>query len=340
MGRTSTNADALAGMGSAAALLTFSFYLFNFLCTVTTPLVSQRRAAGDDNGAIAVGGQALSLAIILGASLTGVLTAFSQPLLDVMGTGSTGINANGYALSFLGIRAFAAPAVFLISASTGILRGYLDTKTTFVILLGANVVNFLLDVALIVGLDMGPAGAAIATTTAEWICAILLLFIVAGKIPSVDGKLGSNQHAAQIVTENISLSTPLVEGGNNSNDKKSPSFGKRRLQQEMVVITPTINLPTWDAIKPLVAASSSVFIRSFMLQLSLAGAAAMAARSGGMDSSETASASIAAHQIALQLWLLCSFVCDALAAASQALVADRLGREDPGELKISVIFLF
>jgi Na+-driven multidrug efflux pump len=329
VGRTSTNADALAGMGSAAALLTFSFYLFNFLCTVTTPLVSQRRAAGDDNGAVEVGGQALSLAIILGASLTGVLTAFSQPLLDVMGTGSTGINANGYALSFLGIRAFAAPAVFLISASTGILRGYLDTKTTFVILLGANVVNFLLDVALIVGLDMGPAGAAIATTTAEWICAILLLFIVAGKFPSVDGKLGSNQHAAQIVTENISLSTPLVEGGNNSNDKKSPSFGKRRLQQEMVVITPTINLPTWDAMKPLVAASSSVFIRSFMLQLSLAGAAAMAARSGGLDSSETASASIAAHQIALQLWLLCSFVCDALAAASQALVADRLGREDP-----------
>eukprot|EP00957_Ditylum_brightwellii_P073781 5606814-Ditylum_brightwellii.AAC.1 len=32
-----------------------------------------------------------------------------------------------------------------------------------------------------------------------------------------------------------------------------------------------------------------------------------------------ASASLAAHQIALQLWILCSFVCDALAAASQAL---------------------
>ena len=67
-----------------------------------------------------------------------------------------------------------------------------------------------------------------------------------------------------------------------------------------------------------------------MLQLSIAGAAAMATRSGG--GSESASAnSIAAHQIALQLWLLCSFVCDALAAASQALVADRLGRDDDGK---------
>jgi hypothetical protein len=35
---------------------------------------------------------------------------------------------------------------------------------------------------------------------------------------------------------------------------------------------------------------------------------------------------------ALQLWLLCSIVCDALVAvASQALVADRIGREDEGK---------
>jgi Na+-driven multidrug efflux pump len=42
----------------------------------------------------------------------------------------------------------------------------------------------------------------------------------------------------------------------------------------------------------------------------------------------TASASIAAHQIGIQLWLLCSFFCDSLAAASQGLVADALGRQD------------
>lgn len=41
VGRFSDTADQLAGMGSAAALLTFSFYLFNFLCTATTPLVGR-----------------------------------------------------------------------------------------------------------------------------------------------------------------------------------------------------------------------------------------------------------------------------------------------------------
>eukprot|EP00536_Pseudo-nitzschia_multiseries_P004983 jgi/Psemu1/238104/estExt_Genewise1.C_890027 len=324
VGRTSDDAAALAGMGSAAALLTFSFYLFNFLCTVTTPLVSQRRAAGEEQGAIEIGGQALSLAMLLGITLSCVLIGFSDPLLQVMGTGKTGIAARSYALSFLDLRAIAAPAVFVISASTGILRGYLDTRTTFVILLGSNLVNISLDVTLIWWLRMGPKGAAIATTTAEWICAVSLLLILAGKIPSVDGKLGSNQPRRPSPTNwEVSRNTQQIEITEGSGDSDDSSQLRSK-----TVLTPALKIPSWKAIKPLVTASSSVFVRTFMLQLSIAGAAAMATRSGEGSGSEAASASIAAHQIALQLWLLCSFVCDALAAASQALVADRLGRDD------------
>ncbi len=253
--------------------------------------------------------------------LTVVLIAGSQPLLNVMGAGSTGAEANAYATSFLIIRAFAAPAYFVISAATGILRGYLDTRTAFVILLLANGINFGLDVALISMMDMGPTGAAIATTTAEWISALSFLGILAGKIPSVDGVLGSNQNALNDDSTGFysELST------------QDESNGIKENELEMVVVTPVFDIPTWENVQPLVVASSSAFVRSFVLQLSIAGAAAMAARSGGADiiaGDEVASASIAAHQIALQLWLLGSFVCDALAAASQALVADRLGKDD------------
>jgi len=323
VGRTAPDATSLAGMGSSAALLTFSFYLFNFLCTVTTPLVSHRRASGDDAGAVEVGGQALSLALLLGILLAFVLTIFSGPLLGIMGTGQTGEEAHRYANSFLHIRAVAAPAVFVVSASTGILRGYLDTRTTFAILLGSNIVNLSLDVIFIGWLRMGPTGAAIATTTAEWICALSLLMILAGKIPSVDGKLGSNQQTQTTVAE----TNREPEGGEESTTEEEGNAEEQPALDPIVTITPTKKIPEWKAMQPLVVASSSVFVRSFMLQLSIAGAAAMATRSG--DGSASASAnSIAAHQIALQLWLLCSFVCDALAAASQALVADRLGRND------------
>lgn len=296
IGRTAEDSTALAGVGSAASLLTFSFYLFNFLCTVTTPLVSKKRAASDDIGATEIGGQALSLAIFLGVLLSTILVTYSHPLLLLMGTENTGVVATSYATSFLTIRAIAAPAIFISSASTGILRGYLDTKTAFVLIASANVINFVLDVILIGMMHMGPSGAAIATTAAEWTCALSFLFILAGKAPSAEGKLGSNQ-----------------------------------TELKRIIVTPTLVLPSWENIRPLITASSSVFVRSFMLQLSIVGAAAAAARNTDTLSLLTengASASIAAHQIALQLWLLCSFICDSLAAASQALIADGLGKRD------------
>ena len=306
IGRTATSADALAGVGSSAAILTFSFYVMNFLCTATTPLLSRARAAGDEDRAVAVGGQALSLAIVLGATLTVGLVVLCQPLLDVMGTGVTGPDANAYARSFLLIRALAAPAVLSISAATGILRGYLDTKTPLYVLAAANLVNFGLDVILILGADLGPTGAAIATTSAEWLSALAFFGVLAGKLPSADGELGSNQGAR--------------------GDLRSTT------SPEAKAVVPILSIPTWESVKPLIVASSSVFLRSFVLQISLSGAAAMAARNVGNDA-VGASASIAAHQIALQLWLLCSFVCDALAAASQALVADAIGREDASDTR-------
>jgi putative MATE family efflux protein len=292
VGRFSTDPPyELAGMGSATALLTFSFYIFNFLCTATTPLVASKRASGREAEALAVGGQALTLAFALGTVLAVSLAAFRQPLLDVMGTSVSGPQANQYALDFLTIRAFAAPAVFSISASTGILRGYLDTKTPIVILLLANVVNLALDVALIVVAKMGPAGAAIATTTAEWISALLFLLVLGGKLPSMDGELGRKRN-----------------------------YDKGRGSQAPLVVTPSLTVPPWEEVKPLVVASSSVFLRSTVLQLFLSAAAAFAARGSA--------ASISAHQIAIQLWILCSYTADALAAASQGLVADAIGRDD------------
>ena len=299
VGRFSESANELAGMGSAAALLTFSFYVFNFLCTATTPLVSSKRAAGKETEAMAVGGQALSLALGLGSVLAIGLITLRQPLLDIMGTSVSGIEANGFAIDFLTIRAFAAPAVFCISAATGILRGYLDTKTPIVILVLANIVNLALDVVLIAYGHMGPSGAAIATTVAEWISALLFLGVLAGKLPSADGQLG----------------------------KKGTGD-----TEETLSVTPALSIPPWDEVEPLIVASSSVFLRSLSLQLSLSAAAAFAAR-GGETVSGGAASSISAHQIAIQLWVLCSFISDSLAAASQGLVADALGREDETDVR-------
>jgi putative MATE family efflux protein len=262
--------------------------------------VGSRRSSGNEQEALEVGGQALSLSLAVGALVTIALVILSQPLLRVMGTEVTGPEANRYATDFLIIRALAAPAVLCISASTGVLRGYLDTKTPIYILLAANIVNLALDIILIPGFGLGPMGAAIATTTAEWISALLFLGVLAGKLPSADGQLGSN-----------------------------PPKGR-----EAISVMPSLSIPPWNDIKPLIVASSSVFLRSTVLQLTLSSAAAMAAR--GVDPSS----SVAAHQIAIQLWMLCSFVADALAAASQGLVADALGRNDKDDAREVTLTVF
>jgi Na+-driven multidrug efflux pump len=316
VGRYSESPYELAGMGSASALLIFSFYIFNFLCTATTPLVASKRASKDESGAMAVGGQALSLAFGLGTVLTISLILFRQQLLDLMGVTTM---TNDYAMDFLMIRALSAPAVFIISASTGILRGYLDTKTPIYVLFLANIVNFGLDVVLITVLGLGPKGAAIATTTAEWISALLFLFVLAGKIPSADGELGKKE-------EDSDINYNLITNGQSNDDDDDVNVAASTSSTNTLVITPSLSIPPWNEIKPLLVASSSVFIRSLVLQLLLTSAAAFATRGDG--DSDNGTAFISAHQIAIQLWMLCSYISDALAAASQGLVADAIGRKN------------
>jgi MATE family multidrug resistance protein len=286
-------------MGSASALLTFCFYLFNFLCTATTPLVSRKRASGDLGGARAVGGQALTLSLVLGTVLAVSLEALRHPLLSAMGTSVTGEAANSYGIQFLTVRALAAPAILSIEASTGVLRGFLDTRTAVLILVAANVLNLLLDTVLIAGMGWGPLGAAVATTTAEWTSAGLFFAVLSGRLPSA-------------------ASPPSTDG-----DIDDEASGTR------LNVVPLLSVPPWEEVRPLVVASGSVFCRALVLQCFLSAAAIMAARGHHVGAGSSPAASVAAHQIGIQLWLLCSFFCDSLAAASQGLVADAIGRDDP-----------
>jgi Na+-driven multidrug efflux pump len=389
--------DALAGVAIASGILTFSFYIFNFFTSVTTPLISKQRAAKNEKEAILMGGQALTLALVLGVALSLILLSASGGLLDFMaGSSITSTTATDavttatttttaandiissssssssssyqytmqYAKQFFTIRACAAPAVLLSSASTGILRGYLDSKTAFYIIVLSNIVNFTLDVILIGGLEYGPLGAAIATTTSEYLAMGLFLGVLAGVLPSAEGLLGKNQQQRkfllkddeeEIITTSSAIDIDIdIENDNlvlmpekeqqqnqqqllprmkTENTRLSSSSSSLIIQDQnddinnsnnkknMITITPAFQLISWSSMKPLITASSSSFSRSIILQIVVAGAAAMAARTGNV-------ANIAAHQISLQIWLFSSFVCDALAAASQALVSDAIGRDD------------
>lgn len=168
--------DALAALGINSALFTFSFLVFNFLGTATTPLIARARVADDARKAGLVALQALTVAGLCGSTLAVLLWTCSDQALMVMGADS---NANPItytlAAQFLYIRAFAAPAVMLTTVGQGVFGGLQDMKTPLGITLAANVINLTLDFVLILGLGWGIRGAATATVCAEWTAASIYL---------------------------------------------------------------------------------------------------------------------------------------------------------------------
>ena len=167
----------LAALGVNASVFSLAFVVFNFLAYGTTPMVARALAQGDRRAAGKLAVEALTLACATGVVATALLLALAEPVLALMG--ATG-ELRDPALGYLRIRAFAGPAVLIVTAGHGIFRGWQDTRTPLWITLGLNLVNLVLDPLLIFGLGWGLEGAAIATVVAQWSGAVLFLVLILG----------------------------------------------------------------------------------------------------------------------------------------------------------------
>lgn len=165
----------LAALGVNASVFSLAFVVFNFLAYGTTPMIARAVGEGDRDRAGRLAVQALTLAVITGAVAFLVLQLFAEPILVAMGAND---ELRGPALEYLRIRAFAGPAVLLITAGHGIFRGWHDTRTPLVVTLGLNAVNLVLDPLLIFGFGWGLRGAAIATAVAQWVGAGCFVWLV------------------------------------------------------------------------------------------------------------------------------------------------------------------
>ncbi|MEM6431485.1 MAG: MATE family efflux transporter [Deinococcota bacterium] len=159
-------ASSLAALGINTSLFSLAFFGFNFLANATTPMIStalgQRRH--EHAGDVAV--QALCLAWLLGLLLMGVLITLAVPLLELMGADDGLLPP---AVAYLRIRALAAPALLTLVASRGIFYGHGDARTVLRVVTVLNLVNLVLDPLFIFGFGWGLAGAAWATTLAQYV---------------------------------------------------------------------------------------------------------------------------------------------------------------------------
>lgn len=205
----------LAGLGIASAVLQTIVGLMVFLAYSTTPAVARRFGAGDPSKAVSVGIDGMWLALGIGAVLALVGYAMTPLLVGLFG--ATPIVAE-QAEIYLGISMWGLPAMLIVFAATGLLRGMQDTVTPLWIAGIGFAANALLNWLFIYGLGWGIAGSAAGTVVAQWGMVAAYVVVVARLArrheasvrPQRDGVRGSARSGGWLFLRTVSLRIALL----------------------------------------------------------------------------------------------------------------------------------
>ncbi|MGW4388041.1 MATE family efflux transporter [Streptomyces sp. NPDC004685] len=205
----------LAGLAVASSLLMTAVSVFVFLAYATTAAVARRVGAGDLQSAIRQGMDGIWLALLLGAVVIAIVLPTAPALVELFGASHT---AAPYAITYLRISALGIPAMLVVLAATGVLRGLQNTKTPLYVAVGGFVANGALNAGLVYGADLGIAGSAWGTVIAQLTMAAVYLVVVvrgarrhgASLRPDAAGIRACAQAGAPLLVRTLSLRAILM----------------------------------------------------------------------------------------------------------------------------------
>ncbi|MDJ1114233.1 MATE family efflux transporter [Microbacterium dauci] len=207
--------EPLAGLGIAAAVLQTIVGLMIFLAYSTTPAVARRFGAGDSRSAVSVGIDGLWLALGLGALLA-IVGSLSTPWLVDLFNPSRAVAEQ--AIAYLGLSMWGLPAMLIVFAATGLLRGMQDTVTPLWIAGLGFAANALLNWLFIYGFGWGISGSAAGTVVAQWGMVAAYAVVVgrlarkhaASVLPQREGVRGSARSGGWLFLRTVSLRLALL----------------------------------------------------------------------------------------------------------------------------------
>ncbi len=160
----------LAALGVGTAALSSVLWVFSFLGIGTQTKVAQAIGRDDLARASQVVGLALLLSALAGLLLLIVGHGVAPSVTRLLGATA---ELERDATLYMRIRLWGAPAVLVILAAAGALRGLQDMRTPLWIAAGVNALNITLDALLVFGVGPVPAlgitGAALASVLAQWV---------------------------------------------------------------------------------------------------------------------------------------------------------------------------
>jgi putative MATE family efflux protein len=205
----------LAGLGIAATILGTLVGVSVFLAYGTTAAVARMLGAADLRGAMRQGVDGCWLALVVGSATLLVGWPVTPWLVSLFGPST---DVAGHAEVYLRISLLGIPAMLLVLAGTGVLRGLQDTRTPLVVAAGGAVGNVVLNLMLVYGLGLGIAGSALGTVIAQTTMAAAFARVVvkgarrhgAGLRPDWPGVRHSFGAGMPLVVRTVAMRVALV----------------------------------------------------------------------------------------------------------------------------------
>ena len=168
--------EALAAVGGTTGnLINLIVGFFIGLSSGGTVILSQFYGARDDRNVFRSVQTAMGLAICFGLGLTVIGLILSPAMLQWMNTPEDVMEP---ALQYLRIYFLGMIPSLIYNIGSGLLRAIGDSRRPLYFLMVACLTNVVMDLLLVMGLDMGVAGAALATIFSQTVSAVLVLLIL------------------------------------------------------------------------------------------------------------------------------------------------------------------
>lgn len=176
----------LAGLSIGSGLLLTVTGLSIFLAYGSTAVVARFVGAGQQRRGLELGIQAIWVAAVLGLLVGAIMWPLAPVLSTALGASPETV---GYAVDYLRWSLPGLPGMLMMLGATGTFRGLSDARTPLVLSVVGAGLNFVLNLALVFGLGMGIAGAALGTAIAETVIGLSATALVTVKARRLGARL-------------------------------------------------------------------------------------------------------------------------------------------------------
>lgn len=178
IGRLANGSLSIAGVGLCGSIITIIMAFTNLFGRGGAPLASIRLGEGNQKQAEKILGNCFCLLIVSSIIITVILNLFGAQILTLFGASK---NTLPYAMSYLRIYSLGTVFVQLTVGMNYFINTQGYAKFGMMTLLIGGILNIILDPVFIFMLDMGVAGAALATIISQFVSCLWVLKFLFGK---------------------------------------------------------------------------------------------------------------------------------------------------------------